>query len=109
MPTVTPRRRRAWRGWPAGLLAAICLSGCGSSGHGPPPPDPAALFAAHCAVCHSFGPIRSPTQQGGNLQGLNLSRSQIRQFVVEMPQVKGPLDRRQIQALTQYLLNAGGR
>lgn len=68
----------------AALAVAVVAAGCGS-----PPSQPGAtgraLFAEDCAVCHSLTGHASPGQQGGDLLGFQMTRSQMLEFVREMP------------------------
>jgi mono/diheme cytochrome c family protein len=67
-------------------MAAIVVvaAGCGSSG-GPPRSAGAALFTDNCAMCHSLDGRASPHRQGGDLLSVHMTRSEMLEFVREMP------------------------
>lgn len=95
-----PRALTASRGVLALGLAAT-LAGCGArtvagvSG--------AVVFTTHCASCHSISGRSLPRQQGGDLRGLRLPRSDLVQLTAEMPPVHGRLTGRDLRAVVAYL------
>ncbi|MBO0768735.1 MAG: cytochrome c [Solirubrobacterales bacterium] len=89
------------------ILIALALAGCGSTsptatvGAGP-------LFSRHCSVCHTLGTPASRSQMGGDLSGLKLPRSELRQFISEMPKHRGALTRSEIDTLVSYVASFEG-
>lgn len=69
----------------------------GGSGSG------AALFSAHCSVCHSIDGRDHPTRQGGDLLGFHARHGQLVQFVKEMPVIHRPLTSPQLRAVVAYV------
>ena len=83
------------------LGLAATLAGCGSGiVAGPSGP---AVFATHCATCHSLSGRSVPQQQGGDLRHLRLPRSELLQYTAEMPRVDGALSRRELDAVVSYV------
>lgn len=94
----------------AAALVAALISGCGAGSapsHEPTVPTRAVsgrtVFAEHCAICHSISGRLYRTQQGGDLRGLHLPRSELVQFTVEMPVIRRPLRTREVQAVVDYM------
>ena len=67
------------------------------------------VFAEHCSVCHSLTGRDDPRLQGGDLLGFHASRTQVVQFVREMPVVHGPLTSSELQAVVDYVMAAERR
>jgi mono/diheme cytochrome c family protein len=88
------------------VLAAAMLGGCGGSATRV---SGAAVFSAHCAICHSISGPPAPEQQGGDLGRAQLPRRQLVQFTTEMPVVNRPLTRAQLTAVVSYLFRAQRR
>jgi mono/diheme cytochrome c family protein len=63
-------------------------------------------FGAHCSVCHSLTGKDNPRLQGGDLLGFHASRSQVVQFVREMPVIHRPLTAAELQAVVDYVMAA---
>ena len=91
----------------AAALVAAGITGCGSSGavavSGP------AVFATHCAVCHSISGSPTPHQQGGDLERPRLPRGELLQFAAEMPVLHGRLTARELRAVVSYVQSAERR
>ena len=94
----------------AAVLAAAAIGGCGAGNTPQQAPTAAvtaasghAVFAQHCAICHAIGGRLYRSQQGGDLKGLDLPRSELVQFTVEMPVIKRPLSKREVQAVVDYM------
>jgi len=104
----------------AAVALAIAISGCGSSGAGVvtrsrgitlqsptsgsgAPVAASALFAEHCAICHSISGNAYSRKDGGDLGALHLPRVELVQFTAEMPAVHGRLTGAQVQAVVSYL------
>jgi mono/diheme cytochrome c family protein len=91
----------------ATILASTALAawtGCSSS----TPPrrlSGRALFEADCSHCHSLAGRESPARQGGDLLGYRLGRSELGEFIREMP-LRRPVSRAQLAALVGYVLGA---
>ncbi|HWD68918.1 MAG TPA: cytochrome c [Solirubrobacteraceae bacterium] len=68
-----------------------------------------AVFAEHCAVCHSISGQLSRVQQGGDLRGLRLPRSELVEFTVEMPVIHRRLRPREVQAVVDYMRSMARR
>jgi mono/diheme cytochrome c family protein len=83
------------------LGLAVALAGCGGGTvarvSGP------AVFADHCATCHSLSGHSAPKQQGGDLRNLRLPRQDLLQYSAEMPPVHGRLNGRELRAVVAYL------
>jgi mono/diheme cytochrome c family protein len=62
-----------------------------------------ALFAEHCAICHSISGNPYSRKDGGDLRGLQLSRVELVQFTAEMPAAGGRLTGAQVQAVVDFL------
>jgi mono/diheme cytochrome c family protein len=88
------------------VLVAAALGGCGSGSAQVSGP---AVFAAHCAICHSISGSPAPEQQGGDLGQEHLPRSQLVQFTVEMPVVHRSLTSAELRAVVGYLQKAQRR
>jgi mono/diheme cytochrome c family protein len=90
-----------------GALVAAGISGCGSGGvaavSGP------AVFATHCATCHSISGSSTPRQQGGDLKSLRLPRSELLQYAAEMPVLHSRLTARELRAVVSYVQSAQQR
>jgi len=88
-------------------LVAAGISGCGAigveavSGH--------AVFATHCALCHSISGSSTPRQQGGDLKSLRLPRGELLQFAAEMPVLHRRLTARELRAVVGYVQSAERR
>ena len=90
------------------MLLTAAVSGCGgtSTVKRSTPTEAVsgrAVFAQHCAICHAISGRLYRTQQGGDLRGLHLPRAELVQFTVEMPVIKRPLGRREVQAVVDYM------
>ena len=85
---------------PAALALGLAAAGCGTSA--PSQPSGRVLFAQACQACHSLTGHQSPSQQGGDLRGVRLSRPVALQFAREMP-VRRPLSRGQLAAVVDYI------
>jgi len=99
-PSARSRARSALLAATAALVAAA-ISGCGSNGvaavSGP------AVFATHCAICHSISGSSTPHQQGGDLRSLRLPRGELLQFAAEMPVIHSRLTARELRAVISYM------
>jgi mono/diheme cytochrome c family protein len=62
-----------------------------------------AVFATECSACHSLAGSESPARQGGDLLGYRLRRSELSEFVREMP-LRRPLSRAKLAAVVGYVL-----
>ena len=91
----------------AAALVAAAISGCGSGGVAAA--SGSAVFASHCAICHSISGSSTPHQQGGDLEGLRLPRSELRQFTAEMPVIHSRLTARELRAVVGYVQSAERR
>jgi mono/diheme cytochrome c family protein len=91
----------------AALAIAAVAAGCGSSA-GQPRATGRALFAEDCAVCHSLTGHASPRQQGGDLLGFQMTRSQMLEFVREMP-ISHRLSSAQQETVADYVRAAEAR
>ena len=81
------------------LGLAVSISGCGAVGAVSGP----AVFANHCASCHSLSGASAPQQQGGDLKKLRLSQLELLQYTEEMPAVHGRLSPRELRAVVAYV------
>lgn len=90
----------------AAAIAAV-LTGC-AAGRSSPPPSGRAVFAGECSTCHTLSGRYDPSRQGGDLLRFRARRSQLRQFVREMP-VRRPLTEAQLQAVVSYVMAAERR
>jgi mono/diheme cytochrome c family protein len=88
------------------LLAAAAIGGCGTGAAGV---SGAAVFTAHCAICHSISGAPAPELQGGDLGHQHLPRDELVQFTTEMPVEKRPLTRPELRAVVGYLFRAESR
>ncbi|HET9094648.1 MAG TPA: cytochrome c [Solirubrobacteraceae bacterium] len=84
----------------AGAALAILLGGCGSvtahvSGR--------RVFVQDCQFCHSVNGHPVPEQQGGDLRGLPMTRTELIQSTAGMPKLHGPLTGPEIRAVVAYL------
>ena len=91
----------------AALGIAAAAGGCGSSGG---TRGGSALFAEDCVACHSLTGRQSPRQQGGDLLALHMTRSEMLEYVMEMP-VRRRLSSIQVETVADYVraVEAGGR
>jgi mono/diheme cytochrome c family protein len=104
----------------------ITISGCGSGGTGDATGSRgitlqspgsgsggavtgSALFAEHCAICHSVSGNRYSRKDGGDLRHLHLPRYELVQFTAEMPAVHGRLTGAQVQTIVSYLQSLARR
>lgn len=105
---------------------AMATSGCGSSGPGAATGSRgitlqsphngsgvaltgSAVFAQHCAICHSISGNRYSRKDGGDLRGLHIPRYELVQFTAEMPAVHGRLTGAQVQGVVSYLQSLARR
>lgn len=99
--TVIPAAAERSKLLAAVIAVAVAVGGCGSGNvagvSGP------AVFATHCATCHSLTGHSVAQQQGGDLRGLRLPRSELLQYSAEMPRVDGPLTERELAAVVSYV------
>lgn len=91
----------------AAVLVTAAISGCGSSGAAAVSGQ--AVFATHCAICHSISGSSTPYQQGGDLKSLRLPRGELLQFAAEMPVLHGRLTARELRAVVSYVRSAERR
>ena len=89
------------------MTAALAAAGCGSSG-GSRPAGGAALFAEDCGVCHSLTGRQSPSRQGGDLLAVHMTRTEMLEFVREMP-VPHRLSSAQLQTVADYVRSVEAR
>jgi hypothetical protein len=82
----------------AGLVG---LAGCGGT-HARLPLG-ASVFDTGCRTCHSLIGNESLARVGGDLLGYRLTRTEMIEFVREMP-VRHPLSQTQILAVSDYVL-----
>lgn len=90
----------------AAALAGL-VAGCGS-GRSSPTASGRAVFAQQCSVCHSLAGNEHARKDGGDLLGFHATRSEVVQFVREMP-VRRPLTKAQLQAVVDYVMAAERR
>jgi mono/diheme cytochrome c family protein len=87
---------------PLASMVLVAPTGCGGSSH-PQRVSGRALFATDCSHCHSLVGTESPTRQGGDLLAYRLRRSELTEFVREMP-LRRPLSHTQLAAVVSYVL-----
>lgn len=92
--------RRAPTAALASALAGLA-AGCGAS-H-PTAPSGQTVFAQECSVCHTLSGRDEPGKMGGDLLGFHASRTEVLQFVREMP-VRHRLTAAQLQAVVSYVM-----
>jgi len=90
----------------AALAIAAVAAGCGSGGS--QHTSGASLFAEDCGACHSLTGRQSPRRQGGDLLALHMSRTEMLEFVREMP-VPHRLSSAQLQAVADYVRSVESR
>lgn len=83
-------------------LAALALAGCGASSTATVS-GASALFSRHCSVCHTIGTKASRSQMGGDLAGWSLPRSELAEYIAEMPKHRGALSRSDVNELVSYV------
>jgi mono/diheme cytochrome c family protein len=106
----------------AAVILAACGGGHSSRSASSPAATPAtspggaavaasgkAVVTEHCSVCHSLTGRDDPRLQGGDLLGFHASRTQVVQFVREMPVVHRPLTSAELQAVVDYVIAAERR
>lgn len=106
VPGARPRARSVLLAAAAGLVA-VAISACGSSGVAAA--SGSAVFASHCAICHSISGSSTPHQHGGDLKGLRLPRSELLQYAAEMPVLHSRLTPRELRAVVSYVQSAERR
>ena len=92
-----------------GAAIALAADGCGSRQPHPAAVSGRVVFTEHCSVCHSLSGIDNPRLQGGDLLGFHARRSEVVQFVREMPVVHRPLTHGELQAVVAYVMAAERR
>ncbi len=84
----------------AGTALVTLLGGCGSVA---PHVSGQRVFTQDCEFCHSVNGHPLPVQQGGDLRGLPMSRTELIQSTAGMPKLHGPLTSAEIRAVVAYL------
>jgi mono/diheme cytochrome c family protein len=90
-------------------LVSMAIAACGGGQSPSGRSSGKIVFSEHCSVCHSLTGHDDPRLQGGDLLGFHAGRTEIRQFVREMPVVHRPLTQDELGAVVDYVMAAERR